>query len=361
MYQNYTIAFALGGLAGNNAFGAGFLQAALDCQIQPDLISCSSGQIFWSWKYLKALQTGESLEKEFSEEIQRAYPYASKDLNWLNLLSFGINNVLRPVSPLTYLTDTYKNILDSFFDIQKDWKQQRFKEIFWFKEFSSWLPSRTLEPTRPEAMFQDISDTFNDSDIAIAFNSYDPSKGEEYVHLNPAARNLLEVGDNDEKSYRKGTFYRRITSQEVEDALWLYQYGFPQGRTKLDGAYYRQILLSELVKADKIFVVRPIDNQWIGELPNNFIGLRDIETEVSFNGTYIGEKDKIELINNFLKKGKISANEYHHIEIYEIELSEQREFFDYVFESPAVFTEARNQGSSLLKDRQIWQQSSQGM
>jgi hypothetical protein len=169
------------------------------------------------------------------------------------------------------------------------------------------------------------------------------------------------VGDNDEKSYRKGTFYRRITSQEVEDALWLYQYGFPQGRTKLDGAYYRQILLSELVEADKIFVVRPLNNQWIGELPNNFIGLRDIETEVSFNGTYIGEKDKIELINNFLKKGKVSANEYHHIEIYEIELSEQREFFDYVFESPAVFTEARNQASSLLKDPQIWQESSQGM
>jgi hypothetical protein len=210
-------------------------------------------------------------------------------------------------------------------------------------------------------MFQDISDTFNDSDIAIAFNSYDPSQGEEYVHLNPAARNLLAVGDNDEKSYRKGTFYRRITSQEVEDALWLYQYGFPQGRTKLDGAYYRQILLSELVEADKIFVVRPLNNQWIGELPNNFIGLRDIETEVSFNGTYIGEKDKIELINNFLKKGKVSANEYHHIEIYEIELSEQREFFDYVFESPAVFTEARNQASSLLKDPQIWQESSQGM
>ncbi len=354
MYNNNTIAFALGGLAGNNAFGAGFLQAALECKIKPDLISCSSGQIFWAWQYLKALPTGKSLEQEFADEIERAYPYPTKDLNWLNLLTFGINNVLSPVSPMSYWTDTYKNILDSFANIQKDIKRKNFKDIFWFKEFSSWLPARTLVPARPDEMFQEMSDTFNRSEIAIAFNSYAPLQGEEYVHLNPAAREALKIGYNDEKAYRKGTFYRTITSQEVQDALWLYQYGFPAGRTNLDGAYYRQILLSELVKADKIFVVRPINQKWLGELPNDFIGLRDLETEISFNGTYIGEKDKIELINDLLKRGKLSPDDYHQIDLHEIELASQREFFDYVFESPIVFQEAYNAANKIFRNPQVW-------
>lgn len=354
MYDHYTIAFALGGLAGNNAFGAGFLQAALDCGIKPDLISCSSGQIFWACQYLKALQTGKSLEQEFNEEIERAYPYATRDLNWWNLVTLGINNVLKPVSPLSYLTDTYKNILDSLVNIQKDLNRRNYYDIFWFRELSSWFPARTLVPARPEAMFQAMSDTFNRSEIAIAFNSYAPLEGKEYVHLNPLAQKILKIEFNQRKDYREGTYYKPINLQTVQDALWLYQYGFPTGRKTLDGAYYRQILLSELVRADKIFVVRPINKQWIGELPNDLIGLRDLETEISFNGTYIGEKDKIELINKLLKRGKLSPDDYHQIDLYEVELRSQRDFFDYVFESPVVFQEARNTATQIFNNPQVW-------
>ncbi len=46
------IAFALGGLAGHNAHGAGFLHAALTRGIDPDVISCTSGQIYWVYQYL---------------------------------------------------------------------------------------------------------------------------------------------------------------------------------------------------------------------------------------------------------------------------------------------------------------------
>ena len=48
------IAFALGGLAGNNAHGAGFLHAALERKITPTTISCTSGQIHWVHLYLQA-------------------------------------------------------------------------------------------------------------------------------------------------------------------------------------------------------------------------------------------------------------------------------------------------------------------
>lgn len=40
-----TIAFALAGLGGFNAHGAGFLAAASDCEVVPDLITATSGQI----------------------------------------------------------------------------------------------------------------------------------------------------------------------------------------------------------------------------------------------------------------------------------------------------------------------------
>ena len=43
--EEISVAFAMGGLAGNNAHGAGFLQAALERRIQPKMISCTSGQI----------------------------------------------------------------------------------------------------------------------------------------------------------------------------------------------------------------------------------------------------------------------------------------------------------------------------
>lgn len=45
------IAFALTGLGGSNAFGAGFLQAALDCEVTPKIITCTSGMIVWIQRY----------------------------------------------------------------------------------------------------------------------------------------------------------------------------------------------------------------------------------------------------------------------------------------------------------------------
>lgn len=40
-----TLAFALAGLAGFNAHGAGFLTAARQLGVKPDLVTASSGQI----------------------------------------------------------------------------------------------------------------------------------------------------------------------------------------------------------------------------------------------------------------------------------------------------------------------------
>jgi hypothetical protein len=43
--EKFTTAFALAGLGGFNAHGAGFLTAASACEVVPDLVTATSGQI----------------------------------------------------------------------------------------------------------------------------------------------------------------------------------------------------------------------------------------------------------------------------------------------------------------------------
>ncbi len=54
-----TTAFALAGLGGFNAHGAGFLDAVSECKVVPDLVTATSGQIVLLSKWLQ----GESLKE----------------------------------------------------------------------------------------------------------------------------------------------------------------------------------------------------------------------------------------------------------------------------------------------------------
>ena len=78
------LAFALAGLGGFNAHGAGFLQAARDNNIEPDLVTATSGQIVVLAAYLKGakdLKKGlidKALQIRFGDQSLRyAYPLAS--------------------------------------------------------------------------------------------------------------------------------------------------------------------------------------------------------------------------------------------------------------------------------------------
>jgi hypothetical protein len=69
------IALAIGGLAGSNALGAGCLQSALENSLQPKLISCTSGQIFWVYSFLKAREAGErDIRARFRDYHQQEAP-----------------------------------------------------------------------------------------------------------------------------------------------------------------------------------------------------------------------------------------------------------------------------------------------
>jgi hypothetical protein len=197
--------------------------------------------------------------------------------------------------------------------------------------------------------FSDISEAFNNTKIGVMFNSYNPVAGIEYIHMNLAAKDALNRKYNKKCSYRAQTEYKKITPDSVRCGLWLYQYGFEGTAGTLDGAYYRQVILSELAPAGRIFVARPLNRKWIGELPTNLIGLEDLKTETSFNGSYAGERDKILLINKLVKDGELNPEKYHEIVLEEIEVKTQEGFFDYVFEDRSLFDRAREEANDRFR------------
>jgi hypothetical protein len=91
---------ALGGLAGNNAHGAGVLQATLDYDVEPELISCTSGQIHWVARYLKARNAEgprrKTLRRALKEDIDSLSPTKIEaiDATWAALT--GKPHVFRP-------------------------------------------------------------------------------------------------------------------------------------------------------------------------------------------------------------------------------------------------------------------------
>jgi hypothetical protein len=331
------VAFALGGLAGNNAHGAGFLQAALEHKIRPSYLSCTSGQILWVYRYLLAGHCeAESLQDMLAEDISGLQPFHQPDADLAYLVVRGKPGVFRLASYEIAL-DAYKNMLSAFVDMAHNWGR-----TFYLKEFLGTLPARTMVPLFEDKFFSRISTVFNDSDIAIMFNSYDARQGIEYVHLNGAAREKLGLEPGSKKSYRDRTIYKEITANYVRDGLWLYQYGFVDQYTAIDGAYYRQIILSELADAHKIYIARPINKKWLGDVPKSMLSLEDMKTEINFNGTYHSERDRMLLVNKWVRDGKLDRNKFHEIELHEIEIESQECFFDYVFEKMEIFIAARD-------------------
>lgn len=333
------VAFALGGLAGNNAHGAGFLQAALEGGVYPRMISCTSGQIYWVWRYLQALAGGESLETHLAEQIETLQPFGQRDADLMHMALFGKSGVFR-LSLFEWPFDVMQNLSRSLDAISRAGGN-----VFWLKEMMSLTPARTLVPLFPDSFFAEIARTFNETGIGILFNAYDPREGLEYVHANPSALAQLGIAPGGRKSWRSRTIYTEITPQAVRDGLWLYEYGFegnPEGGFgALDGAYYRPVLLSELSCARTIHVVRPVNRKWLGALPDSKLALEDMKTEVSFNGIYAAERDRMLMVNRWIATGLLRDPRFAPIEIFEIEVETQRSFFDYVFESMEVFENAR--------------------
>jgi hypothetical protein len=90
------------------------------------------------------------------------------------------------------------------------------------------------------------------------------------------------------------TEYRPIDADAdaVRAALCLTLYGFSnryQGETIIDGAYQRQVIMSELTGCDVIYAVKPQASAWRAQPPGNYFEVQDFNTEMWFNTSFAAE------------------------------------------------------------------------
>ncbi len=335
MNEENQIAFALGGLAGNNAYGAGFLHAALYCHVKPAIITCTSGQIYWVAEYLNRhvknpspqMSKGPLLEEAMLQHLAEQTLYGlfaaemrehlqtnlmqlpapvvasvekaieaicaalpmPRDAVFLSLFLHGKNKRYSPVW-FDYTRDLLNNSISAAFDIVGATMSGRLDQVFLTDRWFGIWPSRSLQPCFPVNFFEEIARLMNDEEhgIGIVFNSYDARNGIENIYMNQRAFDMLERQPETQGSYRERTFYKRIDADAVRAALWLYNYGFPDNMSQLDGAYYRNVILSEACASSikRIYAVRPIPTQWQGPLPQRLVDTKDFETEVGFNALH---------------------------------------------------------------------------
>jgi hypothetical protein len=341
-------AFAIGGLGGNNAHGAGFLAAAQELQrerqqgvgvaagglgadggssrrgrgraghtILPELefISCTSGAIAATATYLKGDDVREATERSI-EQADRAscLPRNAWADNWrgvvLTLLT-GVPDVFGPwveayrehwwqrlvgfVNPRSPFYGAVPTNLDEFLDL--------------------WFPAQTLVPELPETFFQETAEVFTDTGhgVGVAFNSFDPKTGIEQLYVNDAALRLIAEHYDPQADYgrtHRHTLYQRITPESVQAALWLVNYGFPSNRLGadrlVDGAYARSMILNEVTAADRIFAVKPTNDRWIGRLPQNVFDVLDMQTQFWWEASYREQSRLIETINDLRVAGRLT-------------------------------------------------------
>lgn len=348
------IGFALGGLAGNNFHGAGFLYAALKHSVKPDYISCTSGQIRWVYHYLQANGSADKFKKIYQKNLEFSRPNGNPNIDYFRVALSGFPGVFQPAYT-KWALEAMVNGVEKMQESMESVLQQ--KTPMFLDNLYAFSTNRIADPLNDEIMLGEMERLFNQSEIGIVFNSYDPVAGIENIYLNPVAERKMEKIKKG-KAPRHDQFgghkaYMQIDEQGIKDALWLYMYGFRDSKTgHLDGAFFREMMLAELSVADVIFAVRPINYQWKGSLPNTFQATEDLKTEVSFNGSYVAERDQILLINKFIDEGLITTDKkkFHKIEIVPIEMQEQRGYFDYALESHEVFTAADGLASREIQN-----------
>jgi hypothetical protein len=165
-----TAAFALAGLGGFNAHGAGFLAAASKCKVIPDLVTATSGQIVVLADWLQGKNLEQSLvvpELEHNTMAQLAIAVS------------GDPGVFRPAYP----------------EALRRWLTPQFGGDFFEGPCNRLFPAQLYVPTRPASDFSTIADVFNnarieDRDIGIVFNAYNLRTGQAVLYGNDKARGL---------------------------------------------------------------------------------------------------------------------------------------------------------------------------
>jgi len=404
-------AFAIGGLGGNNAHGAGFLTAAQELQDQrgqalgdgvgqealdggstpprervrrrilPELefVSCTSGAIATTATYLRGGDIREQTERgiEAVERVSRLPRNGWAD-DWRGLvvtLLTGVPSVFGPYAEAyrRHLWRRLRGFLDprSRFFLAVPTTPEDLYDLV--------LPAAMFVPKRAASFFDETAQVFTDPGhgVGVAFNAFDPATGLEQLYVNEAALNRIAAHYDPSCDYgrtHRHTVYRPITPEAVRAALWLVGYGFPADRLGpdqlVDGAYARSMILSELTGSQRIYAVKPTNDRWIGRLPQNAFEVQDMQTEFWWEASYREQARLIDTINDLQAAGRLTKpvkpgepvgdgrigpvrrKRYRAVELVPVEIEMQRGFFDYFVEDRGVFTAAYAQSLQLLTQRE---------
>jgi len=228
------------------------------------------------------------------------------------------------------------------------------------RAFDLTMPAKIWSAEFPEEHLEAIAASFNAASFPILFNSFDPQHGVEFLHMNDAAfemreRSVVFSSVRDHPRKRRAlpeVICEPITPHAVGDALWLKEYGFKSEHGKqarIDGAYVRQFILTELCEADLIYVARPQRYNWKGHLPRNVFEMKDFEIELWLNGSYAQQIHHIDFINRLVKKGmETRAGRLTATRVIPVEPKERRGFFGYFVEDLRMFDAAVELGHKHL-------------
>ncbi len=152
-------AVALGGLAGNNAHGAGFLEALRRSGIMPQIISCTSGQL----RPVEAFLRGDDILKWFEQRLEATQPFANwTDANILYKMTVG----QLPTQPIRLSLREFPSDLAA--TLARCWQRYWLSgwELPWsfsfFRESWNIWPARSLVCQDPGATYEEIARTFTD-------------------------------------------------------------------------------------------------------------------------------------------------------------------------------------------------------
>jgi len=140
------------------------------------------------------------------------------------------------------------------------------------------------------------------------------------------------------------TQYLPVDTDAVRSALWLTLYGFANrfdGETTIDGAYQRQVIMSELASCDVIYAIKPQASAWRGHPPGNYFEVQDFNTEMWFNSSFAAE------VAGLRAAPRDSAREPLRIE--PITMHRPLGYFNYFVEKLPNYTEGYQQARKIFE------------
>jgi hypothetical protein len=146
------------------------LKAFADRRVVPDIITCTSGAIFWTYQYLTDPDGIPGEVRRQADQVR------------------GSNAVWAAVTGLPgVFTPAYTEYLRRWLT---PWRRLSPRELA-----NRLLPAQVYRPTRPATDFVAMAAAFNNSTIPIVFNAYDITTSQELLFGNPEALRFLQADE----------------------------------------------------------------------------------------------------------------------------------------------------------------------